>query len=246
MTMHPVAFRELLMGLQQSYRFISLKELDEILLSGENTNDVVSLTFDDCYGCNYVYALPILKELGIPATFFVSTGFIDSTNPFPHDIKQQIFDLPNFTSKQIEAIAAHPDYEIGSHSISHMDFSKTSDEAAVMRELFDSKVALEQITSGPVTRLAVPWGYPAYCTQQVIDVARKVGYERLYSHFGGRNLVLADGHVGYVLHRICNQGNSDYVRACLEGYRGRSSFLPGKTDKSEWSQEFHPIELRRL
>jgi peptidoglycan/xylan/chitin deacetylase (PgdA/CDA1 family) len=39
----------------------------------------VIVTFDDCYVDNYEVALPILVREGVPATFFVASGFLDGT-----------------------------------------------------------------------------------------------------------------------------------------------------------------------
>jgi len=246
MTLQPETFRALLAGLQRSYRFVSLRELDRVLASGQSGEALCSLTFDDCYGCLYTHAVPILRALEIPATFFVSSGFVDSATPFPHDVETGFLDLPNFTSAQLRELAHDPLFEIGSHTITHCDFSEPVDPAAIARELAESRSTLAAITGRPVTRFAVPWGDLPRCRPEVIAAARAAGYERVYSHFGGRNLIRADGRVGYLLQRICSHGSAAYVRACLEGYRGRASFLPGTTPRDTWPPELHDTDLRRL
>lgn len=47
--------------------------------------DAVVVTFDDGYDDNHDVALPILRETGVPATFFVSTGHIDSGRTYAFD-----------------------------------------------------------------------------------------------------------------------------------------------------------------
>jgi peptidoglycan/xylan/chitin deacetylase (PgdA/CDA1 family) len=43
------------------------------------------VTFDDGYENNLRSALPILRELHVPATLFLATGFLDSNGPLPSD-----------------------------------------------------------------------------------------------------------------------------------------------------------------
>lgn len=52
--------------------------LDEMVEGGFRPREPSALiTFDDAYRDNVDVALPILRELGVPAAFFVATGFLD-------------------------------------------------------------------------------------------------------------------------------------------------------------------------
>jgi len=42
----------------------------------------VAITFDDGYADNALEAVPIMDEVGIPATFFISTGNIDTKSEY--------------------------------------------------------------------------------------------------------------------------------------------------------------------
>jgi peptidoglycan/xylan/chitin deacetylase (PgdA/CDA1 family) len=50
----------------------------------------VAVTFDDGYADNILEALPVLKEVGVPATFFVSTGALGTRDEFWWDELERI------------------------------------------------------------------------------------------------------------------------------------------------------------
>jgi peptidoglycan/xylan/chitin deacetylase (PgdA/CDA1 family) len=83
-----------------------LKEIVPLVRFEEDWTKVsrpaVAITFDDGYADNALEALPILEEVGAPATFFVSTGTIGTTEEFWwHDLERIILEKkglpPGFT-----------------------------------------------------------------------------------------------------------------------------------------------------
>ena len=54
--------------------------LEEAKLNKKLPPNPIVLTFDDGYQNNFLYAFPLLKKYKVPATIFVTTGFVDRTN----------------------------------------------------------------------------------------------------------------------------------------------------------------------
>ena len=73
----PEHFREQMEWLKKNYPIVRFE--DDWNLS---TEDSVCITFDDGYMDNFTNALPVLKELRIPATVFVSTGTMNTRQEF--------------------------------------------------------------------------------------------------------------------------------------------------------------------
>lgn len=82
----PEEFREQMTLVRERYRPMRLSDVAAAINAGHPLPpDAVVITFDDGYDDNYRIAYPILKELGVPATFFISTGHIDSGRPYAYD-----------------------------------------------------------------------------------------------------------------------------------------------------------------
>ncbi len=61
----------------QNFNILTLSEAVSRLRSDDLPPRSLCITFDDGYADNYDVALPILREVGIPATFFIASGFLD-------------------------------------------------------------------------------------------------------------------------------------------------------------------------
>lgn len=71
------AFEAQMRTLAAGFRILPLQDAVEALRKGNLPARAACVTFDDGYADNAEIALPILRRLGIPATFFVATGFLD-------------------------------------------------------------------------------------------------------------------------------------------------------------------------
>lgn len=68
--------------IKKFYQPMSISSALEAIERGSLPRNAVCVTFDDGYLNNLTIAAPILKEMGIPATVYVATGFSDGKNMF--------------------------------------------------------------------------------------------------------------------------------------------------------------------
>lgn len=88
-------FRRQLIDLREGgYEFIRLGEALDVLAGRRRTQkDVCVVTFDDGYRDVHRYGLPVLKELGIPATLYLPTGLIGTDGRLMHDRLFHLFQV---------------------------------------------------------------------------------------------------------------------------------------------------------
>ena len=72
-------------------RCIPLSELVRQLGRGQLPAGSVSITFDDGYSDNLLNAKPILEEFALPATFFLTSGYLQGDNDFWWDALERPF-----------------------------------------------------------------------------------------------------------------------------------------------------------
>jgi peptidoglycan/xylan/chitin deacetylase (PgdA/CDA1 family) len=71
-------FREQLEYLDRRFAIIPFEEMVARLRGHRASGREVVLTFDDGLHNNFTHAYPLLRELGIPATFFICPGIVES------------------------------------------------------------------------------------------------------------------------------------------------------------------------
>lgn len=182
------AFRRDLEYFKRWYECISLSELCRRLRAGEPLRRrCVVVTFDDGYRDNYTTAFPLLQAAGIPALFYVSTGFVGTDKVFPHDERAQRdgLDFPKLTWDDVRALAA-AGHEIGSHTVNHVNLGKCQQQT-VQEELGRSLADLERELGPGPRHFSFPWGKPGDFTEEAIELARRLGCVSAATAYGGWN-----------------------------------------------------------
>jgi peptidoglycan/xylan/chitin deacetylase (PgdA/CDA1 family) len=138
--------------LEAGYEFVTLAELARRAQGGTPAPGLAAVTFDDGMRNNNAVALPILEEYGIPATVYVTVGFLGGVSPWigpggDGAIMQE--------SELLELAAAG--WELGAHTMTHADLSTLGYDDC-RKEIEESRDAIEQIAGVKVQTFAYPFG----------------------------------------------------------------------------------------
>ena len=86
----PARFAEQLEVLRERFRPLSLRALAEAISRGAIPRRSVAVTFDDGYRDNLTEAKPLLERYGVPATVFVTSGYVASGRDFWWDELEEV------------------------------------------------------------------------------------------------------------------------------------------------------------
>ena len=118
----------------------------------------IVITFDDGYADLYTTAYPVLAAHGFKAVAYIVSGFVGRSH--------------YVNAAQVVQMDQNG-IEIASHTVDHANLARSSN-ASTMRELVDSKRALENLIGHPVLDFAYPSGQ--FNAQSVVAVQR-AGYD---------------------------------------------------------------------
>lgn len=84
-------FRRQMQFLREHFDVLPLAEAVSRCRDRRVKRPIVAITFDDGYQSNHDLALPVLEELGLPATVYVTTGFLDTDTTIWTGLLQHAF-----------------------------------------------------------------------------------------------------------------------------------------------------------
>jgi peptidoglycan/xylan/chitin deacetylase (PgdA/CDA1 family) len=163
-------------------RVANVVSLDDIVtgrMLSEKIN--IAITFDDGYRGWLNNVCPVLKDLGISATFFVSSGFVGLREEeervfLRNNLRSTRETTGSITTKELKALGANG-FAIGGHTRNHVNLEEIRDLSRLMNEIQKDKEELEKITGVPVNYFAYPFGI---CTNRYIDLSqilKRCGYK---------------------------------------------------------------------
>jgi len=132
-------FRRLLAWMRKRYEPVALG--DWLSRHVAPAKPSFAITFDDGWADNYQNAYPVLQELGLPATIFLSTAAVDERQPF-------WWQRPGLTDAEIEQMKERQVPWVDALQSGHLDLRKEHDEDFLRWEHIQEMAKGGRITFG--------------------------------------------------------------------------------------------------
>jgi peptidoglycan/xylan/chitin deacetylase (PgdA/CDA1 family) len=163
---------------------------------GANHQKAVAITFDDGCETDLIAAAPVLHEVGLHATFYVTAGFLDKPGYMSTPQLRELHDAG---------------FEIGCHSMTHAYLNDLSPQELQV-EVVNAKEKLQDITGSKIEHFSCPGGR---YDQRTLATAKQAGYRSVANSRVHANSPSADP---YKLGRVAIMRNTplaSFKRICM-------------------------------
>jgi peptidoglycan/xylan/chitin deacetylase (PgdA/CDA1 family) len=140
------------------------------------------LTFDDGFGGVREHALPVLEQLGWPATIFLVTDLLGGVDAWNSEGQHGGGTYPLLAADEVQEMQSHG-CKFHSHTRAHLSLPTLTDDA-LADQLWGSRLALEKLLGQRADLLAYPYGR---ADDRVEAAARAAGYRAAFSVRPGFN-----------------------------------------------------------
>lgn len=169
--------------------------IDDFFAGRVSTKKVnIVITFDDGYKSWITDVLPILKKLGLPAVFFVSSGFIGlSKDDEANYITTKLFrtmpprEVTGSLKETDVRVLVDNGFTIGGHTINHIDLAVTFSIDQLKHEIAEDKFRLECITGTNIQYFSYPTGTHKNQHINLTKLLRAIGYKGAVTTTAGFN-----------------------------------------------------------
>ena len=207
--------------LSRDFKVISLTQLVESLKGNSPLPPhSVVITFDDGYKNNFLHAYPILRKYDLPATIFLTTGFVNGNiepGSYSMAYRELFSKCPNqakewlpLSWEEIREMSENG-IDFGAHTVSHPRLTKIPLEKA-REEIEESKREIEEKLGKEVKCFAYPYGD---YNEEIIELVKTAGFACAVTTHPFPISKLTNF---YALGRIGIDSDFHYFKALLSGF----------------------------
>lgn len=175
-------FEEFCRFFKNHFDVTTLDDVVTRLEQGKSIAGTLAITFDDGYAGNADIAAPILKKLGLPATFFVITRYVNTNTVARWDREFRV--PPGWMTWDQVCQLDREGFQIGAHTRTHVDLGVVDGDAADC-EIRGSRSDLRERLGHDVTLFAYPFGGRENITEANRERIRQAGFRCCVSCHGG-------------------------------------------------------------
>lgn len=181
---------------RSNFDVVALDEQVSRLERGASIGGTLAITFDDGYLDNFEVAAPILRRLGLPATFFVTTHFIGSSTAAWWDA--ELPRQPGWMSWDQVRTLASEGFDIGGHTRTHADLGTITGPDADWEIAGSRQDILNEVGRAP-RHFSLPYGRPDHMLDANREQVKAAGFHSCVSCYGG---LARSGSDPYRLQRV--------------------------------------------